>query len=609
MLLRNSFPMCEQSKVMADKKHFRSSKASFRRGTCVTDEDSLFGCSDTFDLTREIEAALSFDNLADVLFKFVFAVFGFLDFLLYIIRDEEEDKDVEDEQEHKRNFFHFNFLQRSAHDEEDIETSPYDLICDRMIFYFTFAYGILWFIEGFRRTKEQYKRGKYVGTSNSYTSCFKTVMFFVLFFTWQCVPSINNKILRTGTALKLAKKSLKKSLARKTTMFAIKNPIQMKRYVTKALNIIRWLKYLLPIIGNINKIAQNAKKFIRTYRQNQVAKKVRRVKAILWKNLTKEERRQAAAIRIQSNFRTWKMRKQVAMMTDVLAIMRVKSEKEKAAIVLQRTFRRHLERARRKVVTRVMELERLKSSRVSLKEEERVQKLQIELEKELIEKRKTLFLLRPNSSFCTWWKGIMVGVILLDIFLKYNEKEMKTAKSQVQELGHYLVHKYLPTPIHETKECKPLIPEPSFFGRFFHRTKQIPFDTPWFCEGFFASSQTAYLSVASFVVYKATFIVAVLLLLDIFITFFTGEFDDNGTIQPQPLVKRWILGLGLKLLLHPLSKPMAQTVLSFVIHAGLGRVMRWLVTFLIPLSGILLWHIWVRLVHFHVQCRVKTSKK
>lgn len=592
--------MCEQS-IMVDKKRFRSSKASFRRGAAVTDEDSLFVCSDTFDLTREIEAVISFDDLGGILFKLVFAVLGFLDFLLYFIRDEEEDIDVEDEQEHTRNVFLFNFLQRSTHDEEDIEPSLFDSICDKMIFYFTFIYGTLWLIEGFRRTKEQYKRGKYVGNSNPYAFCFKTALFFVIFFTWQCVPSVNNKILQTGTALKLAKKSLKKRLARKTTMFAIKNPIQMKRYVSKALNVIRWLKYLLPIIGSINKIAQNAKKFMITYRQNQVAKKVRRVKKILWEKLAPEERRRAAAIRIQSNFRKWKSKKQVAIMMDVLAVMRVKNEKEKAAIVLQRTFRRHLEKARRKVVARVMELERLKSCRLSEKEEERVQKLQIELEGELIEKRKTLFLHRPNSSFCTWWKGIMVGVILFDIFLKYNEKEMKTTKSQVQVLEHYLVHKYLPTAMDETKECKPLIPEPSFFDRIFHRTKQIQFDTPWFCEGIFASSQAAYLSVAFFVVYKATFAVAALLLLDVFVTFFTGEFDDSGTLQPQPLVKRWILGLGLKLLLHPLSKPMAKAVLTFVIHAGWGRVMRWLVTFLIPLFDILLWHTWVRLVRFHMQ--------
>jgi hypothetical protein len=60
--------------------------------------------------------------------------------------------------------------------------------------------------------------------------------------------------------------------------------------------------------------------------------------------------------------------------------------------------------------------------------------------------------------------------------------------------------------------------------------------------------------------------------LDVFITFFTGELDDNGTLLPKPFFQRWVLpGPFLQLLVNPTMASIKKiTILLFAASINVG---------------------------------------
>lgn len=98
--------------------------------------------------------------------------------------------------------------------------------------------------------------------------------------------------------------------------------------------------------------------------------------------------------------------------------------------------------------------------------------------------------------------------------------------------------------------------------------------------------------------------------LDVFITFFTGEFhQESGVLIPKPFFQRWILpGLVLQLLVNPYMKAVSEWTLevgSQLLDYGPIRVWRWVATVFFPLLYVMSMRIalpsWLKLVEYQNQ--------
>jgi hypothetical protein len=125
-----------------------------------------------------------------------------------------------------------------------------------------------------------------------------------------------------------------------------------------------------------------------------------------------KERREAAALRVQSVFRAMKFRKTLK------ALYLIQYKKEFiAALKVQAAFRAALSRARVRLMKKKKELKRLQNqalvtrkydaSYMSATDRRRMYQLQDELKikaKELVNER---LLLRPNTAFAVYWKVLL----------------------------------------------------------------------------------------------------------------------------------------------------------------------------------------------------------
>jgi len=406
--------------------------------------------------------------------------------------------------------------------------------------------------------------------------------------TWSALALKQSKSFCVALGMKTTKR---------TTIFAIRNPVLFKKRLQKILYAVRWLRYLLPIVLTFNNIAQNCKKLMITYRQHRAAKACRKIKKLLWKKASPRERAEKAAIRLQSQFRARKAMRYMHICTE---------KEERAAALIARSFRRHLQIARAKLQAKSNELHRLSSmgefKNLSHGERGRKQELETELKKELREKREMLVLLRPNCLFSTLWKATVMVFVIMEIVQKYHEKRLvkliDPLSGSFYTVESYLQQKLLPVPIADLDVCQSKTGIlRRLLGRFwFTSSAQVMqvIDNPWYCQGIPASALNLYIHIARFSIQKTLVSIGVVLLLDIFVTFFTGEFHfTTGTLVPKPFVKRWIFGFALKLFLNPLSKSMATVVLVIILEAGPARVTRWYIVFVGPLMQSLLWNVWI----------------
>ena len=414
-----------------------------------------------------------------------------------------------------------------------------------------------------------------------------------------------------------------KQYTMKTTFFAITHPARFKKRLTSILNVIRWFRYLAPILGNVNTMHACRNKLRTTYREHSDAKKARKVIQILWgsSKKTKSTRSTNSSVigRLRSSFRNMKAPRSVKFV--------IVSKEQVAAIQIQGAFRRHLKKSaiqsirqsriharsitlqclrQSRIHTRSIALQSLRQSviqahpigvqnlrqsvtmscRMSINDSIREKELELQLEKELEEKRKVLILLRPNSFFCTIWAAIVMVTIGIDMMLKYLEEKVPTITDERSGMPHtlesYLHHSLLPTPIQEMSVCTPDEDDTSI---------------PWYCKGILVLFQFLYIKLARLAIHEMLDLVGLVLLLDVFVTFCIGDFDRSGILVPKPFIGRWVSGIGLKLLLNPLSKPTAQTMLDFTLEAGPTRVVRWYLAYFGSLVQVFLWQVWITLVH------------
>lgn len=430
----------------------------------------------------------------------------------------------------------------------------------------------------------------------------------------------------TGVQLEYSADYAKKKIIRRVLGFALRHPKRFVRRFREARTGIRWFKYLAPLIGTGNKLLGNVKDLLTKQRQYLHAREARRIRKQFWKLMDKDERREAAAIRIQKCWRAMRARKAVE------ALQLIQGTKESiAAIRMQSAFRAALARARTRLLLKKRELDRLEAEAVStgmhptehmsVDDRRRMYELQDELNvtaKKLVNEK---MLLRPNTSFAVTWKVLFVICVVFEItqlVLKPKlEKYVDEDTGKRLDIGKILDRKLVPTPITEWEECAAwLIDDEQFeketkgflkkMRRRMKEKKAKKLHRPWFCKEPFVTTQALYIDVLRFMLTETLLIIAIVCYLDVFVTFFTGVFDsETGVLEPKPWFVRWILpGLALQLLVNPRMETTAEYVFQLLSDAwtiGPIRVYRWTRALFFPLLMVCMeaveWWVWRPFVH------------
>eukprot|EP00547_Thalassionema_nitzschioides_P015579 CAMPEP_0194255786 /NCGR_PEP_ID=MMETSP0158-20130606/35311_1 /TAXON_ID=33649 /ORGANISM="Thalassionema nitzschioides, Strain L26-B" /LENGTH=702 /DNA_ID=CAMNT_0038994259 /DNA_START=15 /DNA_END=2120 /DNA_ORIENTATION=- len=408
----------------------------------------------------------------------------------------------------------------------------------------------------------------------------------------------------TGLALRARIKAIVVKISKRAAAFAIRRPRYFTRKVREFLRILRWVKYLIPLIATSNKLRGNMIDLFKKYSQRREAAKAEKARKLLWKKqlqtLPREKILEEAAIKVQRNFRRRQARKAVIAMQVLQG-----TAENLAAMRVQHVFRIRLARARRRIRQKkfeLMELERKNNTKkeglkknlklapshkqdIILSDEER--RRMYELEDELMTEADTLLnrkmLLRPNTKFAVIWKILFVVCVIFEIsqlafkpILK-NYVEEKTGEQM--DIGKVLELNLVPTPVTEWKQCGGLlnterVEKRSPFRwikqirRHAQREKHILEDEseenekPWYCHEIINASQVVYIDILKFLIHEFLIIVGIVCFLDVFVTFFTGELDPaNGNLIPKPFLPRWILpGIILQLMVNPQMESVSKHV-------------------------------------------------
>eukprot|EP00980_Cylindrotheca_fusiformis_P005739 scaffold1194_cov127-Cylindrotheca_fusiformis.AAC.16 len=429
---------------------------------------------------------------------------------------------------------------------------------------------------------------------------------------------------------------------RKLIRNAIRHPRVFRRKLTKLLAWVRYVRYTIPLIGGVNKLRANIKEMNQRRRQRREAKTVKRIRQLLWGRKTSEVLTMAeAATTVQCAYRFHRSQKARH------ALKLLRADREYIAVAkIQHILRRKAREARLRLKQKKEELERL--AKLDQERLDEAEKLRFyELQDELVNETKKLIdrkmLIRPNRGFVFYWKLLFIICIAFEICQKVaiswfeiriqnrkkgdialyvvenivplrvaelpqcmvvQNKEDAKPRSSFNSTGikdalfdrpsyceepyatyHDLMRDVLallvtPKPVSEWAECKP-----AKWYQLFNRVKK---PVPWYCNERFYSGHAFYRLIASFMWEEFLVLVGIICFMDVFVTFFTGEFHpDNGTLIPKPFFKRWIIpGLVFQLLVNPQLGNVASWAFKTgdkILENGPARVYRWSAAVAFPL--------------------------
>jgi hypothetical protein len=315
----------------------------------------------------------------------------------------------------------------------------------------------------------------------------------------------------------------------------------------------------------------------------------------------------------------------------------------------------------------LIRLQSLKEKELSVKQKLRIYELRDELMAEAKDVLNRKLLLRPNTSFAVYWKTFFAICLIWELanaaakpwILDVTKKETNANNSDMpRTLEELMAEKLIPIRASDLPECQELKDAQKSTLRWFGKSNdslhggldnrpwycggpyvaiqgtfrdiialalspvrvsefvecQLPKETkrrqriPWYCE--YKTSHAVYRFIVDMFWKYFSVGVGIAYFLDVFITFFTGDFHkESGVLIPKPFFQRWILpGLVLQLLVNPYMKAVSEWIVevgSQLLDHGPIRVWRWVATVFFPLLYVMSMRIalpsWRMLVEYQNQ--------
>jgi hypothetical protein len=408
---------------------------------------------------------------------------------------------------------------------------------------------------------------------------------------------------RLGMHLKALWRHLARIGIKRLAFRAVRNPFRFGHRVHNFLRIVRWIQYLLPLIATGNKLRENLEDLLKKRRQHREATSAQRARQKRWDRLTKLELRDDSAILIQKTYRGHQARRKV------VALQLLMGRKENiAACKLQTAFRHYLKQARLRLACKREELKLLEKKVKRLNrgqpldddERRRMYVLQNELEEEANELINEKLLLRPNTTFAVAWKVLFVFAVIFEISqLAFQPLLSKNQDQKGNPLGMegFFEHLLIPTAVSALPECNPQqkrgpvgFVTSLLLGNPRQAKKPAKAPPPWYCKStIYSILQSKYSDLITWSIQSFLDIVGFVCFLDVFITFFTGEYNKmTGRLEPKPFFQRWVLpGLCLQLLINPTMDTTSDIVcraIKGLFRRGPSRVLRWTVALFFPVG-------------------------
>ena len=259
-----------------------------------------------------------------------------------------------------------------------------------------------------------------------------------------------------------------------------RNPRKLIRQLVLLLKYIRWTKYIIPLIGKLNKLRGGVVSTIRKRRQYSIAKKQKLIYKFLWKKKSPAEKEQDAAILIQRVWRAY----QNQMYHRVVAIFSTKDKRLTSAMKIQLAFRRMALKSRCQLLGKRRELHRLERERIAspknLNEDERRRLYELQ-DTFMTEANKTInkrLLMRPNTKLAVRWNYLFIVCILYEFshvalrpwlqLPKTKNKKKEDNKVKYISMREFVATSLTPTRVSETPECGYLFQKQSWIQRLFH---------------------------------------------------------------------------------------------------------------------------------------------
>ncbi|KAL7527220.1 hypothetical protein ACHAXR_003979 [Thalassiosira sp. AJA248-18] len=335
---------------------------------------------------------------------------------------------------------------------------------------------------------------------------------------------------------------------------ALWSPFAFRGRLKKLFTILRWAKFVAPLVGTCNKFRGHILDMIKKRRQHIKSKAAQKRWNDLLDALSKRSKLERSVLKMQKRFRERresKAKRRFALMSPQRP--RATSNSRMAHQIRQRLAEEQ-QLSRSKLETmEVLDRERKLRRQVSHDERRNITK-----HKESERKLKKRLLLSPKTSFAVGWKYFTVACVALEI------SQIVFAPMLSGELKKMSLDKFLLSILKaSSSRCdhdKKMAEAPSIFIPVINNLGDIT------CTS--SSLKQTWLVTAHIIATVLVPIVNTIFFLDVFITFFTGELTSSGTLTPKPFFKRYILpGIGLQLIVNPAMIEISRLVKHAIVHA------------------------------------------
>jgi len=388
-----------------------------------------------------------------------------------------------------------------------------------------------------------------------------------------------------------------KKIAPRIVRFAVWNPRLFKNRIASLLVLLRWVKYLIPLILKSQKIIKTFMNIIKIRKQRYQASKAHAYRRKVFYNCSLEKREELAAIRLQMRFRGKKARREAELL---------KNRERKMvglihSVLLARAAKAKVEVQRKK--NELLKLTKKSSSRDG--DKVRLKKLQLELGNISKEKQLKNMLLRPDSKFLIGWKVMFIICIAIEMAHKAFPPKLADNMDEALSLQLNLEGVFIPERIEDWASCMNDTGESKrFLGLFDATTANDTFDSsemPWYCHTQCKTLQSAYIHVIQLLIQHSLSGMGIIFFLDVFVNFFTGIYNEQGFVVVNTFMPRWIFpGIGFQLLVNPKMEDISILLKNGLQNPGPARLCQWVIAFVLPMLAMisywLKWNVWMILV-------------
>ena len=315
-------------------------------------------------------------------------------------------------------------------------------------------------------------------------------------------------------------------------------PFAFHGRLRRLLNLVKWAKYLAPLVGTCNKFRGHCVDMARKRGQRSRSRAAQQRWTDILLAVTNQTRTERAVLQLQKAFRERRAAKARRRFELMASPGREGSSNEQLA----RKIRRELIVEQYSSRSKIRRIEELDSQRELRRVVSSVERDGIARHKERRRRMRKRLLLSPKTGFAVVWKYLTVSCVALEI------SQILLAPVLSGELKKMPLDRFLLTVM-----------------RAWSGEGGGPANDPTCALG---PARRARVVLAHILARLLVPVVNCVFFLDVFITFFTGELGGKGTVVPKPAFARYVLpGVGLQLIVNPTMVRISRCVRGLVLEA------------------------------------------